>query len=94
MKDWLSIGDFSKQTGFSNKALRLYEDKGLLVPHARSENQYRYYQAEQIQIAKKIRYYKDLGFSLDQIKTILQKISEDTLKEFLEARLQEILRCW
>lgn len=89
MKDWLSIGEFSKQTGFSNKALRLYEEKGLLLPHARSESQYRTYHRDQLPVAAKIQQYKDLGFSLEQIKTILKETCQSTLKEYLEERLRD-----
>lgn len=92
MKDWLSIGEFSKQTGFSNKALRLYEEKALLVPHSKGENQYRYYHAEQIHQARKIQHYKDLGFSLEQIKIILQESNQSTLKELIEQRLSESIK--
>ncbi|MGZ3771442.1 MAG: MerR family transcriptional regulator [Bdellovibrio sp.] len=89
MKDWLSIGEFSKQTGFSNKALRLYEEKGLLLPYARSESQYRTYRCDQLATATKIQQYKKLGFSLEQIKTILKETCQSTLKEYLEERLKE-----
>lgn len=89
MKDWLSIGEFSKRTGFSVKALRIYEEKGLLVPHARSENQYRVYNDQQLKLAGKIQHFKQLGFSLEQIKILLAETKQCSLKELLERRLQE-----
>lgn len=89
MKDWFTIGEFSKRTGFSNKALRLYEEKDLLVPHSRSENSYRYYSSAQLELAKKIQHFKSLGFSLEQIKVLLVETKESSLKELLEKRLQE-----
>lgn len=89
MKDWLSIGEFSKRTGFSIKALRIYEEKGLLVPHARSESQYRFYHDQQLSLAGKIQHFKHLGFSLEQIKVLLAETKQCSLKEILERRLQE-----
>lgn len=89
MKDWLSIGEFSQRTGFSSKALKVYEEKGLLKPHARSESHYRYYSVDQIAIAGRIQHYKKLGFSLEQIKAILRETDTQTLKELLESRLRE-----
>ncbi|MBO9666618.1 MAG: MerR family transcriptional regulator [Bdellovibrio sp.] len=89
MKDWLSIGEFGKRTGFSVKALRLYEEKGLLVPYTRSEGQHRVYTEAQVHLAGRIQHYKALGFSLDQIKVLLAETSDGTLKELLERRLQE-----
>jgi DNA-binding transcriptional MerR regulator len=43
MKNWLTIGQFSKKIGVSSKALRLYEKIGLITSHTRGENGYRYY---------------------------------------------------
>ncbi|MEK2688249.1 MerR family transcriptional regulator [Bdellovibrio sp. GT3] len=89
MKNWLSVGEFGKKTGLSHKALRIYEEKGLLVPHTRSEGQHRVYTETQIVIAEKIVQFKNWGFSLEQIKVLLAETSEGTLKELLERRLQE-----
>ncbi|WP_413581966.1 MerR family transcriptional regulator [Bdellovibrio sp. HCB288] len=89
MKDWLSVGEFGKKTGLSHKALRIYEEKGLLVPHSRSEGQHRVYTESQLETARKIVQFKDWGFSLEQIKVLLIETSESTLKELLERRLQE-----
>ncbi|WP_413574986.1 MerR family transcriptional regulator [Bdellovibrio sp. HCB290] len=89
MKDWLSVGEFGKKTGLSHKALRIYEEKGLLIPHSRSEGQHRVYTESQLETARKIVQFKDWGFSLEQIKVLLIETSESTLKELLERRLQE-----
>ena len=37
------ISEFSKISGLSIKALRLYEERGLLIPKRNSENSYRIY---------------------------------------------------
>ncbi len=68
MKNWLTVGQFSKAMGVSAKALRLYEKMGLLKSHARGENGYRYYNESQLGLAKRLKEFKDLGFSLAEIK--------------------------
>ena len=89
MKNWLTISEFGERTGLSIKALRLYEDKGILSPHARSESRYRVYTDEQVSAAKRIVHYKHLGFTLEQIKALLRETNEQSLQELLEARLCE-----
>lgn len=89
MKNWLSIGEFGKTTGLSTKALRLYEEKGILVPHTRSESHYRVYTPEQIVIAQRIVQFKKWGFSLEQIKILMRETDGHSLQQLLEKRLQE-----
>ncbi|WP_373999050.1 MerR family transcriptional regulator [Bdellovibrio bacteriovorus] len=89
MKNWLTISEFGELTGLSVKALRLYEEKGILSPHTRSESRYRVYMTEQVSVAKRIVHYKHLGFTLEQIKTLLRETNEQSLQELLEARLYE-----
>jgi DNA-binding transcriptional MerR regulator len=89
MKNWLTISEFGKHTSLSIKALRIYEERGILIPHTRSEGRYRVYTTEQVLAAKRIVQYKNLGFSLEQIKALLRETSEHSLQELLETRLRE-----
>lgn len=68
----LKIGDFSKLGQVTIKALRLYDQMGLLKPiHVDDFTGYRYYSAEQLPQLNRILAFKDLGFSLDQIAKLL-----------------------
>lgn len=89
MKNWLTISEFGERTGLSIKALRIYEEKGLLVPHARSESRYRVYTTEQISAAKRLVHYKHLGFGLEQIKVLMRETNRHSLQELIETRLYE-----
>ncbi len=94
MNDWLRIGQFSKITNISPRALRIYEKKGLLISHFKGENNYRYYQESQIELAQKIQTLKMLGFSLDEIKNLTQanaSIDSEELEFFLTRRLNQVL---
>lgn len=39
----MNISDVAKKTGLTSKAIRFYEEKGLVTPPLRSENGYRSY---------------------------------------------------
>ncbi|QDK43672.1 transcriptional regulator [Bdellovibrio sp. ZAP7] len=93
MKNWLTIGQFAKSIGVSAKALRLYEDMGLLKSHVRGENGYRYYDESQLEIAQRLKDFKDLGFTLVEIKSLLEadeSLNSDKLADSMHARLKVI----
>jgi DNA-binding transcriptional MerR regulator len=68
----LVIGEFSRMTHLSVKALRHYHEIGLLVPTTVDPaSGYRYYDPGQVRVAEVIRRFRDLGLPLDEIKQIL-----------------------
>jgi DNA-binding transcriptional MerR regulator/effector-binding domain-containing protein len=69
----LAIGDFSKMTHISVKALRHYHDVGLLEPaEIDPDSGYRYYEASQLRTAQVIRRFRDLDMPLDEIRAMLE----------------------
>jgi DNA-binding transcriptional MerR regulator/effector-binding domain-containing protein len=69
----LAIGDFSKMTHLSVKALRHYHDVGLLEPaEIDPDSGYRYYEASQLRTAQVIRRFRDLDMPLDEIRAMLK----------------------
>lgn len=86
------IGEIAEFFGVSRKALRLYEKKGILKPaKVDAENGYRYYSAEQIQQLNALLELKTLGFSLDEIKTVMDG---GMTKEQLIASLRRKQQAW
>jgi DNA-binding transcriptional MerR regulator len=68
----LPIGDFSRMTYLSVKALRHYHEIGLLDPaDVDATSGYRLYQPQQIPTAQVIRRLRDLGMPLENIRTVL-----------------------
>lgn len=93
MKNWNTIGQFSKKIGMSAKALRLYEKMQLIKSHARGENGYRYYHDNQIELALRLKDFKKLGFTLSEIKSLLQidkQLSSEQIAESMQNRLSLI----
>jgi DNA-binding transcriptional MerR regulator len=73
MQPRLSIGDFSRMTYLSVKALRHYHEVGLLEPaEVDATNGYRYYGPDQVGPAQMIRRLRDLGMPLDDVRTIVE----------------------
>ena len=56
-----------KKVGISQKAIRLYDEKGLLKPADYSEGNYRLYDKESILVLEKIIALKHIGFTLEEI---------------------------
>lgn len=68
----LKIGEFSKLSHLTIKALRFYEKEGLLVPTSIDKwTGYRFYETSQLQEAAKIKAYRQLDLSIEEIKSVL-----------------------
>jgi len=68
----LTIGEFSRMTHLSVKALHHYHDVGVLAPAAIDPHSgYRNYGADQVAAAQVIRRLRDLGMPLDSIRAVL-----------------------
>lgn len=91
MKDNLMlIGEIADFFGVSRKAIRIYEKKGIIKPvKVDTQSGYRYYSAEQVQQLNALLELKALGFSLDEIKTVLDgETSKEQLLRVLEKKQQ------
>ena len=68
----LTIGEFSRMTHLSVKALRHYDDVGLLSPaEVDRSSGYRRYATGQVPIAQVIRRFRDLDMPLEEIRGVL-----------------------
>lgn len=87
----LSIGDFSRMTYLSVKALRRYHDMGLLEPATVDPfSGYRYYEAAQVPIGQAIRRFRDLEMPLEQLKGVLQAPDAATRNRLIIAHLEQM----
>lgn len=86
------IGDFSKISRVPVKALRYYDQLGLLKPvEVDRYSGYRYYAADQLPRLNRILALKDLGLSLQQIRTLLDRnLNAAELRGMLLRRQVEI----
>ena len=69
----LRINEVAAETGLTTRAIRYYEEIGLLEPAARSDGDYRLYDASDLDRLAFIRSLRDdAGFSLAQIGQLLE----------------------
>lgn len=62
----MKISELSKQTNVSIRMIRYYEQKGLLKP-TRTPSGYRRFKQEDIAVIHKIKMFKAIGFTIDDI---------------------------
>jgi len=88
------IGDFSRIARVSARLLRFYEEVGLFAPaHADAQTGYRFYSVAQLAELNRIIVLKELGFSLDEVRTILGAgVGPQELRGMLVLRRQEAQR--
>lgn len=85
----LSIGEFSRLTWLSPKALRLYERRGLLLPDLVDEyTGYRHYRSAQAERARTITLLRRVGMPLEQIGAVLDATGEQRRALIEEYRVE------
>ena len=68
----MKIGDLARATGTKVETIRYYEAEGLLPRPARSTSNYRVYDRAHLDRLSFIRRSRDLGFTLNQVRTLLR----------------------
>lgn len=76
-KDRLSIGNLSKQCGVNIETIRYYEKIGVMPAPDRSASGYRLYGPDHLKRLSFVRRSRQLGFSLDEIRSLLRLVDGD-----------------
>lgn len=93
-----TVGKVAKLAGVTVKTLHHYDDIGLLSPTGRSEAGYRIYEASDIERLQQILFYRELGFTLEKIVTIVDDPRTDAVghlrrqRELLTERIERLHR--
>ncbi|WP_433401622.1 MerR family transcriptional regulator [Streptomyces sp. CA-146814] len=69
--DHMQIGEVAARTELSLRTIRHYEEVGLVVPSARSQGGFRLYTETDVQRLMVVRRMKPLGFTLDEMRDLL-----------------------
>lgn len=68
----MNISQAAKLSGLSSKTIRFYEQQGIIQAASRADNGYRVYNDKQLEQLRFIKRARDLGFSLDESKELLE----------------------
>lgn len=86
-----SIGEVGKLCNVSKKTLRFYDKNDVISPdYISEENNYRYYSKDTVLFVPVIKYYKQMGFKLEEMKTLLDTDCFDTHTERLRDKIDEL----
>ncbi len=92
----MQIGKFAERTGLSIHTIRHYDDVHLLRPSGRSEGGFRLYTEDDLERFLVIRRMKPLGFSLDEMREVLDVVdaladAKGAERDSLRTRLDEFI---
>lgn len=86
------IGEFSKITGLTVKALRYYDEQEILVPSSRGENNYRLYNEQDFDKAVIIKLLRSFEFSMLEIRDVLNLCSNSDDLQYVLREKQEMIK--
>lgn len=72
----MNISDVAKKTGLTSKAIRFYEEKGLVTPPLRMDNGYRSYSAKHVEELTLLRQARQVGFNLDECREMVSLFND------------------
>lgn len=89
--NYFSIGEASKLCNLSKKALRYYDELGLLSPDVVGESGYRYYSRETLLRIPVLKYFKQMGFTLEQMKDFVNGSSYPEMLSVFKKQVEDLL---
>jgi len=78
-----TVKQLARLAGVTSRTLHYYDQIGMLCPASHGDNGYRYYDESAVLTLQQIRFFRELGFSLEQIKSILGRPDFDLLGALL-----------
>lgn len=94
-KELYTIGEVGRICGISTKALRYYDKIGIISPdHISEENGYRYYSKKTLLLVPVVKYYKQMGFKLEEMQDLVEGntyyfVKQNFISKIDELRIQE-----
>jgi putative AdoMet-dependent methyltransferase len=79
----MHINDIARKLNISARAIRFYEEKGLITPHKQAHNQYRIFSENEIWRLQTIIALREVGMALEDIKSALSRLDGGDYEELL-----------
>lgn len=94
-KKRLTIGELARTLEVASSTIRYYERIGLLAPDERSSGNYRLYGPSSLRRLRFIRTAQSIGFTLDDVKTLVAGQNESSpscrqVQQLIEKRLADV----
>ncbi|WP_026074205.1 MerR family transcriptional regulator [Brevibacillus massiliensis] len=92
----MKIKEVSERLGISSRAIRFYEENGLIVP-IKQENNYRVYTEKDIWRLQTIISLREVGMGIKEIRNVLQQIDkgdDNELRHYLELQRAAVFSQW
>lgn len=87
----MQIGEVAARTELSLRTIRHYEETGLVIPSARSQGGFRLYTETDVARLMVIRRMKPLGFTLEQMRDLLEATDRLDADGVLDTGEREVL---
>ncbi len=92
-KEYYSIGEASDLCHISKKTLRFYDKIGIISPDKISpENLYRFYERKTLLSVPIIKYYKQMGFKLEEMKEAMDGNTYDVCEKSFRNKIEELTK--
>ncbi len=89
-KEYLTTGEFAKLFGVKKQTMFHYDDMGIFRPEITDEKGYRYYSYNQLEAFSIILMLREMGLSIKDIKSQIDRHSPEDLVELLRSKSAEI----
>lgn len=91
----MTIGRVAKQAAVNLETIRYYERRGILKQPSRRPSGYREYDSETVRLIRFIKRAQDLGFTLNEIKQLIElrenpRRSRTRMSALAEAKVRDI----
>lgn len=87
---FLTTGEFAKLCKINKQTLIYYDKVGLLTPSYRNEKGYRYYSFRHLELFNVIHLLKELGMSLEEIQSYMEKKSPELFHSLMMKQKEKI----
>lgn len=85
----MTINEIAKEVNMTKRAIKFYEEKGLLTV-AKDSNGYRNYTEDDVEKLRKISVYRKLGIGISDIHDLLKERNTDILDNILKNKEKEL----
>jgi MerR family copper efflux transcriptional regulator len=91
-EELLQVGDVARLAGKTVRAIHLYEELGLLRPHARSKGRYRLFSQDAVVRVRWIGKLQELGLSLPTIQSVVREWETSSSAPGAMSKMREVYR--